>query len=432
MNVLLFDPLGCMVEFGVRCKAAGHTVKHWIKNPDSTVGEGILTRVTLWEDHMDWADIIVCGDNAYHMASLEKYHDAGYPIFGPNQLSARLELDRKFGLHILEQAGLDMMPFTEFSTYDEAIEFVKANPKRYVSKPNGDQDKALSYVSKSAADMVFMLELWKSKGDPKGKFILQEFVAGREVAVGGWMGAEGFLKPIMENFEHKKLMSGNYGPNTGEQGTCLKYTESSKLFDETLGLFEDYLRLIGHRGYVDLAFIIDEEGKARPLEWTTRPGWPLFNIQLFLHKGDPVQWMKDALDGKDTLKVKTDVATGIVIPIGDYPVTKTTGKDCEGYPIYGLEAARNKLALCDVKMGKAPCMCEGEVVTEKCIVTAGDYVAVAVGTGKTVQEASKQAYKAVKSISIPSAVMVRDDIGERLEDDLETLKPHGYCGCWEY
>jgi phosphoribosylamine--glycine ligase len=247
------------------------------------------------------------------------------------------------------------------------------------------------------------------------------------------MGPNGFLKPICENFEHKKLMSSDYGCNTGEQGTVLRYLNDSSLFNDTLKKFEDYLCYIGHTGYVDLAFIIDDKGEPRPLEWTTRPGWPLFNIQNSLHKGSTVDWMFDLLDGKDTLKVSKDIATGIVIPIGDYPRTKTTGRDHSGFPIYGLpDELGHEYALCEVMVGTAPQNVDGTVQNERCLVTAGDYVMVANGHGKTVSESCKNAYKAVKEIDIPDCINVRDDVGERMEKQLPELQGHGYCESWTY
>lgn len=434
MNILLLDPAGALVDFGLRCIVEGHDVKQWIRKHNgesSKIGKGLIDRASDWESEMKWADIVVLSDNAYEMRDLEKYHDDGYPIFGTNMNGARLELDRDYGMEIMKRGGLNVMPSHEFHSYNEAIEFVKANPKRYVSKPSGDADKALSYVSSSAADMIFMLERWQEKGKNKLDFILQEFVPGIEVAVGGWVGPNGFTKHICENWEHKKLMSGNYGCNTGEQGTVLKYVQKSNLFKETLAKFEDYLTLSGHRGYVDLAFIIDENGEPRPLEWTTRFGWPLFNIQMSLHKGSVVQWMCDLLEGKDTLKVSDDVCTGIVIPIGDYPKSKTTGRDHSGFPIYGINGS-NHLHFCEVMAGKAPHMINGEVQEIECMVTAGDYVAVACGTGRTVRESCENAYELVKTIDIPDSINVRDDIGERCEKQIPELKKFGYMTDWKY
>lgn len=436
MNILLLDPAGALVDFGIRCLAEGHTVKQWIRphgDTQSKIGRGLIDRVINWQAYARQADLIVLSDNAYQMRELEKFHEEGYPIIGTNQLGAKLELDRDYGLDVMKKAGLKMMPSHEFKDYNSAIEFVKANPKRYVSKPSGDADKALSYVSKSPADMVFMLERWKQKGKNKLDFILQEFVPGIEVAVGGWIGPNGFLKPICENFEHKKLMSGNYGCNTGEQGTVLRYLQDSALFNDTLKRFEDYLCYIGHTGYVDLAFIIDDKGEPRPLEWTTRPGWPLFNIQNSLVKGSVVDWMFDLLDGKDTLKVSDKIATGIVMPIGDYPRSKTTGRDHSGFPIYNLpDELCTDYALCEVMVGNAPQDVDGTIQNQQCLVTAGDYVMVANGHGKTVSESCEKAYENVKKIDIPDCINVRDDVGERLKTELPILRSHGWCKDWKY
>ena len=430
------DSPGAFTDFGIKLLAAGHQVKHWVKPGrygPSEIAIGILPRVADWERWMDWADITILSDNAHQINLLEKYHKKGYPILGASNIASDLELDRGYGMDILEKCGLDIIPSQTFTEYNKAIDFVKANPIRYVSKPSGDADKALSYVSSSAADMVFMLERWKSKGKNKQPFLLQEFTPGIEVACGGWFGPNGFNESICENFEFKKLMSSNYGVNTGEMGTVLKYVNESNLYDETLSKVEDYLSYIKYTGFVDLAFIIDEKtGSPRPLEWTTRPGWPLFNIQTALHRGDPVEWMLDLLQGRDSLRTSSAVAVGVVCAIPDFPFTKSTGRDPSGFPIYGLDKVKDDIHLCEVKRGRGPSMKNGKVVEEDMYVTAGDYVLVTTGTAGTVKRAAKKAYEVMDCIKIPNSLMVRDDIGERLEKDLPTLNKLGFCLDFKY
>ena len=436
MKVLLLDPAGAFTDFACRLMLEGHEVKQWQKKgltgEQSIIGKGIVTRVLNWEAFMKWADVIILSDNAYQMQFLEKYHQKGFPIIGANLDTSYLELRRGEGQDILKKAGLDIIPGQEFTNYNDAIAYLKANPKRYVSKPSGDADKALSYVAKSPADMLFMLERWKSKSKCKMPFIMQEFVPGIEVAVGAWMGKDGFSKLRCENFEFKKLMPSNFGVNTGEMGTVLKYTENSTLFDETLGKLEEFLRFQNYIGYVDLAFIIDEKGSPRPLEWTTRPGWPLFNIQSALHKGDSLSWMCDLLEGKDTLKASKAIAAGHVIAIPDFPFTKSTGRDPAGFPIYGLEKCGDDVHFCEVMMGKGPVYEDGKFKEEEMMVSAGDYILVTSGTGATVKEACNKSMEIVKKIEVPSAMIVRDDIGERLEDELPKLQKLGYCTEFKY
>ena len=436
MNVLLLDPAGAFTDFAIRLMAHGHEVKQWQKRgldgTQTKIAKGIVPRVLNWEHFMDWADIVVLSDNAYQMQFLEKYHQKGYPIVGANLDTSYLELRRGTGQEVLKKAGLDIIPGQEFTNYNDAIAYIKANPKRYVSKPSGDADKALSYVSKNPADMLFMLERWKSKGKAKMPFIMQEFVPGIEVAVGAWMGRDGFSKLRCENFEFKKLMPGNFGVNTGEMGTVLKYTKDSKLFDETLGKLEEYLKYQNYIGYVDLAFIIDDKGSPRPLEWTTRPGWPLFNIQAALHRGDPIEWMCDLLEGKDSLKASTKTAVGHIIAVPDFPFTKSTGRDPSGFPIYNTEKVWDDIHLCEVMMGKGPVYEDGKFKEIDMYVTAGDYALVTSGIADTICEAAKKSMEVVKQIEIPSAMIVRDDVGERLCEELPKLQKLGYCTDFRY
>jgi phosphoribosylamine--glycine ligase len=414
----------------------GHKVQHWVKrtvkgdiNP---AGKGILPRIEDWEKYMGWADIIIPTDNNFPIRQLETYRKKGFPIFGPNMAGADLELNRTLGLNVLEKAQIHSAPYKEFSSYSDAIAHIKAQPKkRFVCKPCGDLAKELSYVSKSGQDMVFMLEKWASQGKPKCNFILQEFVGGIEVAVGAWMGASGFSQYVCEGFEFKKLMPGNWGPNTGEMGSSLKYTTNSQLFKETLELFEDHLVYTGYTGFIDLAFIIDEAGEPRPLEWTSRFGWPTRNIQAEMHRGDSIRWMKDLLDGFDTLKIvgEDQVGTGFAVCIPDFPYK--TARDSTGYPIYGLEKAKG-VHLCEVMMGTAPTQDGSNITNQKMIVSSGTAVADVCANGPTVSESAKIAYDRVKQLEIPNSPIVRDDIGERLEKELPVLQKYGYMKSWKY
>lgn len=171
MKILIIDAGGTSLDFALRCKVAGHQVKAFIRhNKDgsrSEVGDGLIERVPHWEPHMKWADLIFCTDNTFYIHPLERYRDMGFPIIGPSIDTNKWEQDRQHGANILEKCGIPSIPSTVFKNYDDAIAHVIKNPKRYVSKPIGDGDKSLSYVAKSAADLIFMLQYWKKKNSYK-------------------------------------------------------------------------------------------------------------------------------------------------------------------------------------------------------------------------------------------------------------------------
>ena len=436
MKILLIDASGVCLDFGLRCKAAGHTVRAYIRNNKdgsrSMVGDGgLLDRVPDWEKHMDWADLIVCTDNTFYITPLERYRDKGYPIFGPSIDTNRWEQDREYGAEVMQRAGIKTIPSQKFKNYDEAIAHVIKNNKRYVSKPLGDGDKALSYVSKSPADMVFMLQKWKKTNAYKDEFILQEFHGGIEVGVGAWFGTQGFSKQLCVSHEFKKLLAGDLGVSTGEEGTIVYYTQDSLMFDRVLKPLEDYLKGLCYTGYVDVNCIVDDKGFPWPLEFTMRPGWPLFMIQQALHKGDPAQWMLDLLNGKDTLKVSDKVACGVVITMAPYPYDKgTPQKESAGYPLFDLtmDDVIKNVHLASVMCGKAPAMVNGKVkLNEEQFLTAGNYVCIVSGLGDTVEDAREACYSTVKKkINIPNSIGYRIDIGCRLEKQLPELRKMGY------
>lgn len=440
MKILIIDATGSCLDFALRCKHAGHIVRCFIRNNKdgtrSDVGNGLIDRVPHWEPHMDWADLIFLTDNTFYIVPLERYRDKGYPIFGPSQDTTQWEQNRELGAKIHEKCGVKTIPSQKFSKYDEAISYAKEKNKRFVCKPIGDGDKELSYVSKTPADLIFMLQKWKKMSAHKGDFILQEFRPGIEMAVGGWFGSSGFSKYWCENWEFKKLMNGDLGVATGEQGTILRYTEESCLADLVLKPTEDLLHGLNYSGYIDVNCIITDDGTPWPLEFTMRPGWPLFQIQQTLHKGDPVEWMLDALNGKDTLKVSKDIACGVVISMPDYPYDSLTKKDCSGYPLFNLteEDGLDCVHFSEVQMGKAPAMIEEEVKENvPTLVTSGNYVCTVTGKGKTVEEAKDKVYKNIKSkIEIPNNISYRTDIGCRLEEQIPKLQAMKYIPDMEY
>lgn len=438
MNILIIDPDGCGLDLAMRCQNYGHEVQLWLprdsKGDEQPVGRGIVHKPLDWKPLMGWADLILPTSNSKYANDLEPFFDQGYPILGANKAGAELELNREAGQRVLENCGIKCLPSKVFDNYNDAIEFVKKTNIAYVSKPwGGNMDKAMTYVSKSAADMVFKLQKWKADIKLKGKFMLQERVEGIEFGTSGWFGPSGWGQWIEENWEEKSLMNEGLGCNTGEQGTVMRFVKHSKLFDEVLEPVVDYLHSIKYVGNVDMNCIVDESGQAWPLEFTMRFGWPAQNIYAAMLKGDPVQWMLDLINGQDTMRVTEEIAVGVVMTHGDYPYGKLAGRETTGFPIYGL-TPRNKehLHFQDVMDGIAPMMIGGEVKDVRTFVTAGDYVLIVTGLGTTVQEARKAAYRTCWQIDWPSNRMFRTDIGKRLQKELPKLQSHRFALGMQY
>ena len=161
MNVLLIDNSSSFLDFALRCMAAGHSVRTWMgsdkRGARSKVGDGMIVKIPDWRTSMKWADIIITSDNVIHGRELDTYRKAGFPVFNIHAPITEWELNRDTGQKVFDAAGIKTIPSTVFTSYDKAIAFVEKTMKRYVSKPSGDADKALTYVSKGPRDMISML-----------------------------------------------------------------------------------------------------------------------------------------------------------------------------------------------------------------------------------------------------------------------------------
>jgi phosphoribosylamine--glycine ligase len=415
------------LDLALRAMQDGHDVVWFGSEHEKTrhIGKGLVHIVREFQPWVNWADLIFLTDNTTHLRNIDALRKQGYPIIGPTSESAEWELDRCVGIERFASYGIEVPAYEEFHSYDDAVAYVKKHDCPFVSKPSGDADKALSYVAKHPADLIYMLERWKSNRTLKGGFILQQKIEGIEMAVGGWIGPNGFNDVWCENFEFKKLCTGDLGCSTGEQGTVLRYVKDSKLARKILLPLEEEIVEVGHTGYIDVNCIIDAKGRPWPLEFTMRPGWPTFNIQQELHEGDCAEWMLELISGEDSHNASTkDVALGVVVSIPDYPYSHITRKEVTGIPIYLSCDDLSHIHFCEVMACKGP-----HPETYKPVDmygTAGDYVLVVSAKDKTVVGAKRQVYSLLKQIEIPNSPMWRVDIGDRLRKELPILQKHGY------
>jgi phosphoribosylamine--glycine ligase len=433
VRLLIIDPEGASgLDLAIRAQKDGHEVKLAIKPNEKRklIGKGFVEVVPDPREWFRWSNLVVACDNSLYMNALDAHRAAGGKVLGASQETAQWEIDRQIGQAVFKKAGIPVIPSTEFRDYDAAIAHVKKKMLRFVSKPTGgfEKDKSLSYVSSGPDDMVFMLERWKSLNKLKTPFILQEFVPGVEMGVAGWFGPGGWNEGWEENFEFKKLMSGDLGPATGEQGTVLRYTRNSKLARKTLLPLTDQLEKMGYVGDIDVNCIIDEKGHPWPLEFTTRLGWPAFMLQTALCQGDIAQWLMDLVEGRDARALAIDkVACGVVLSIPDYPYSHATGREVQGIPIYGLKGSLwQHTHPCEMAMQPAPATVGGKIVNLPQPVTAGDYVLVMTAVADTVKDAALTCCRRLERLTMPASPMWRNDIGKKLAKQLPKIQAQGY------
>ncbi len=415
---------GLIADIAWEVVKEGHPVKFWIKDPEEKeIADGFVPKAEDWKKEVEWADVVVFDDVLGMGAMAEELRKRGKLVVGGSPYSDKLEDDRAFGQTELKNAGVSIIPQENFTSFDDAMAYVKANPNRYVIKPSGEAQnyKRLLFVGEEedGVDVIQVLEDYKRAWSKKIKeFQLQRRIMGVEVATGAFFNGKEFVPPICVNFEHKKLFPGDIGPSTGEMGTSMFWSEPNKVFNSTLKKMEPKLAEERYVGYIDINCIVNSNG-IYPLEFTARFGYPTISIQqegLLTPIGEMLYKLAEGTINR--LRTRTGFQLGVRIVVPPFPFRdkQTFESSSKDAVILFKNPSREGFHIEDVRTADGEWMVTG---------TSG-VVLIVCGTGPTMKQAQRQAYNRVKNVMIPN-MYYREDIGDRwFEEDSDRLHAWGY------
>ena len=415
---------GLIADIAWEVVKEGSEAKLWIKDPDEQgIADGFVPKTPDWRADVEWADVVVFDDVLGMGAMAQEVRRAGMKVVGGTPYTDRLEDDRAFGQQELKNAGVPIIPQENFTTFKDAIAYVKANPNRYVIKPSGEAQnyKRLLFVGEEedGRDVVQVLEDYeRAWADRIREFQLQRRIMGVEVATGAFFNGREFVSPICVNFEHKKLFPGDIGPSTGEMGTAMFWAEPNRIFNATLKKMEPKLREEGYVGFIDINCIVNNNG-IYPLEFTARFGYPTISIQQEGLLTPISELLYKLAEGTLTrLRARSGFQVGVRIVVPPFPFRdketfESTSKDAV---ILFKTPNREGVHIEDVRTVNGEWLVTG---------TSG-VVLIVCGIGATMRQAQRQAYNRVKNVMIPN-MYYREDIGDRWsEEDSDRLHSWGY------
>ncbi len=401
----------------------GHEVRYYIEaQKERDIADGFVPKVTDWRAEVPWADVIVFDDTLGQGKVAAELRQQGKLVVGGTEYTDRLEDDRSFGQEELKRAGVNIIPYREFTDFGEAIAYVKANPSRYVLKPSGEAQnvKRRLFVGEDedGGDVVRVMEAYsRVLANEIPVFQLQKRVAGVEVACGAFFNGHRFVEPINVNFEHKKLFPGNIGPSTGEMGTSMFWSAPNRLYNHTLKKMEQVLARERYVGYVDLNCIVNAGG-IYPLEFTSRFGYPT----IFIQQEGMTTPIGELLEGiaagtLSKFKTKSGFQVGVRVAMPPYPFDDDQAFDeiSKEAVIVFKKGTPEEVHIEDVKLVNGQWLVAG---------TSGVVLTV-VGIASTMKQAKAAAYARLRNIAIPN-MYYRDDISDRWEEDSDRLHTWGY------
>lgn len=346
--------------------------------------------------------------NAFQAAELK--------IFGPTQQAAQLEISKDFSKAFMQRHNIPTAEYATFSDPTEAHQYIDKKGAPIVIKADGlaagkGVVVAMSLDEAHAAVDAMLVD--KNMGNAGAKVVIEEFLQGEEVSFMVMVDGHHAL-PLATSQDHKRLLDGDQGPNTGGMGAyspirLVTPEYHAKIMREIIhpvirGMEKENTHYIG---FLYAGLMIMPNGEIKVLEFNCRMGDPETQPIMLRLKSDLLNHIEQALNGTlDNSETEWDrrVALGVIMAAEGYP-----GSPRKNDVIHGLDALKTEQKINpDFYVFHSGTSMGGK--DNKEIVTSGGRVLCVTALGDNVKIAQQNAYKIAEKIQFDNAQM-RLDIG---------------------
>lgn len=350
----------------------------------------------------------------------DEFWNAGIPCVGPKKAGAQLEASKDLSKEFMEKYNVACAKSKTFTNQKAAEEYVRQHGAPIVIKADGLAAGKGVVVAANVEDaLAAVAELMDSNGRvgaAGSKLVIEDYLQGVEISVLAAVNVDpahpenACIIPFLPSRDHKRLMDGAKGPNTGGMGTVCPLDDVTP---EMMAQFQkDCLEptlkgLVGegfdYRGFIFFGVMLTKEGP-KLLEYNVRLGDPETQSVLPLMDFDFVEMCMAICDGSlknFKFSWKKGYQVSPVVVSGGYPGSYPKGK---------------KITLDNAKIaaGGAKIFVAGAIIDRRSednsMVTSGGRVLCCSSFGTTFEEAWKNAYKAIEGVSFEGA-FYRKDIG---------------------
>lgn len=305
-------------------------------DPIASIDDFIQRCITEEIDH------VVVGPEAPLVAGIaDRIRAAGIPCFGPGARGAQLEGSKAFSKAFMERHQIPTSAHQTIDSIEELDAALDALPEQVVVKASGlAAGKGVivcddrSQAHRAASEML----TGASFGESGKTVVIEERMFGPEVSILVVVkGTDYLMLPTAQ--DHKPLLDGNEGPNTGGMGAFSPGTIvgpsdlkeiQSRIIEPTLaGLVADGIEYTG----ILYAGLMMTESGPRVLEYNCRLGDPETQPVLMRMKSDFAEILEaTAGAGPSSVSVEWDSRTALCLVLASegYPATPRKGQIIQG------------------------------------------------------------------------------------------------------
>ena len=292
------------------------------------------------EQHID---ITVVGPEAPLAAGLvDAFRAAGLRIFGPTRAAAQLEWSKDYAKAFMVRHAIPTAAYRTFAEVTSAHAYVREHGAPIVIKADGLAAGKGVVVAQTLEQAHAAVDAMLAQGKAAGaRVVMEEFLQGEEASFIVMCDGRHTL-PLATSQDHKRLLDGDLGPNTGGMGAyspapvvtpAVHARIMREIIDPTLaGLAAEGIE---YTGFLYAGLMIGIDGQPRTLEFNCRLGDPETQPILMRMKSDLATLLEDAIEGRlDRSQVHWDrrAALGVVLAAHGYPERPRQGDEISALP----------------------------------------------------------------------------------------------------
>jgi phosphoribosylamine--glycine ligase len=341
---------------------------------------------------------------------VDAFRAASLKIFGPTQAGAQLESSKDFAKAFMKRHGIPTADYETFADAAKAHAYIDAKGAPIVIKADGlaaGKGVVVAMTLTEAHDAVDAMLSDNKLGDAGARVVIEEFLTGEEASFIVMVDGKNVLA-MASSQDHKRLLDGDEGPNTGGMGA---YSPAPVVTPEiharalreviiptVQGMAKDG---ITYTGFLYAGLMVSPDGSLKTLEFNCRFGDPETQPIMLRLKSDFVTLIEHGVNGTlDQIECEWDrrVALGVVMAAANYPETPRKGDVITGLP--------GELEDGHVFHAGTALNADGQPVT------SGGRVLCVTAFGENYKMAQKRAYEILEGIQFDGA-QYRSDIAWR-------------------
>jgi phosphoribosylamine--glycine ligase len=376
-----------------------------------------VAQLRAWAAENKIALTVVGPEAALAAGVVDEFRKHGLRIFGPTQAAAQLESSKVFSKAFMQRHGIPTARYEAFTEAAAAHAYIDQNGAPIVVKADGlaaGKGVVVAMTLEQAHEAVDFMLLDRSPGVRHNaggaRVVIEEYLSGEEASFIVMCDGRNVLA-LATSQDHKRLMNGDMGPNTGGMGAYSPApvvtpdvharTMREIILPTVRGMEKDG---IPFTGFLYAGLMIDAQGHPKTLEFNCRMGDPETQPILMRLKTDLVEVLLAATEpdshGRlDQIELLWDrrTALGVVLAAHGYPAQPRHGDVISGLP---------------AEQDDALVFHAGTTLQNGRVQTAGGRVLCVTVLADNLKQAQQRAYELVSGIRF-DGMQYRTDIGHR-------------------